>query len=293
VIMLRDTTLGDGETFDVHVYLENGTTNRPTISPSDTPGATAIASALGLHTPQGVADHEVEVLFGNGILVPIGSDLFVSVVYHTPGLAMRTIGGSSVPGFVTGLFDACGAGLDANETYAYSHTGGGTLFGTITPLGSSTIGWQPLIELLVDGSCGVGVAVRAPGTAPTASFYSGLHPDSASPSNQPSRHDVPGYVFRSNGTIGEGSPVFLLGSLQPFAFQPWIVLSPGNAILHLSPINLVGLGLSFVDHQGIAQILWPVPNSPVVRGLELRTQAFGFDMTTGYVANGAAVRQRF
>lgn len=293
VILLRDTSLGDGERFSVHVYLENGTTNLPTINGGDAPGTTAIFSAIDLQTPAGTANHDVQVLFGNGIDVPIGSDLFISVVYHTPGLVIRTVGGSSVPGFVTSLFDACGAGLNTNEAFAFSHTGGGTQFGTMTSLGSSTIGWQPMIELLVDGSSGVAVASRGPGQAPTASFYSGLHPDSASPSNQPSRHDVPGYVFRSNGTIGEGSPVFLLGSTQPFAFQPWIVLSPGNAILHLSPINLVGLGLSFVNQEGIAQILWNVPNSPAVRGLEVRTQAFGFDPVTGYAASGAAARQRF
>ena len=84
-----------------------------------------------------------------------------------------------------------------------------------------------------------------------------------------------------------------LGSTQPFAWMPWIVLSPGNAILHLSPVNLVGLGLGFVGQDGTATLLWPVPASSAIRGLEVRTQAFAFDAMTGSVAGGAATRQRF
>jgi len=288
-IHLLDSTLGDGERFDVHVYFEAGQTNLPTITGPAAPGTTAVASVLGILTPGGIAEHQIEVLFPSPVDVPIGSDLFVSVVYQTPGLRMRTVGGSSVPGLVTSLFDACGAGLGATECYAFNHPP----IGVITPLGSGTVGWQPMIELLVGGASGVAVAVRAPGTPPTASMYSGLHPDSAAPSNQPSRHDVPGYVFRANGTVGQGSPVFLLGSTQQFAWMPWIVLSPGNAILHLSPVNLVGLGLGFVGQDGTATMLWPVPATSAIRGLDVRTQAFAFDALTGSVAAGAAARQRF
>lgn len=288
-IHLLDTTLGDGERFDVHVYFEAGQTNLPTIQGSSAPGTTAVASVLGVLTPSGIAEHQVEVLFPNPVDVPIGSDLFISVVYQTPGLRMRTVGGSSVPGLVTSLFDACGAGLAATECYAFSHPP----IGVLTPLGSGTVGWQPMIELLVGGASGVAVARLAQGTVPTASMYSGLHPDSAAPSNQPSRHDVPGYVFRANGTVSQGSPVFLLGSTQQFAWMPWIVLSPGNAILHLSPVNLVGLGLGFVGQDGTATMLWPVPATSAIRGLDVRTQAFAFDATTGSVAAGAATRQRF
>lgn len=285
---LLDSTLGDGERFDLHVYFEAGQTNLPTIQGPNPPGTTAVLSVLDQRTPQGIAEHEIEVLFPTPVDVPIGSDLFLGITWITPGLRMRTVGGTAVQGIVTSLFDNCGPGLPASESYAFTHS-----IGVIGPLGSGTVGWQPMIELLVDGASGVAVAVRAPGTPPTASMYSGLHPDSATPSHQPSRHDVPGYVFLANGAVAEGSPVFLLGSLQPFAWQPWIVISPGNAILHLSPINLTGLGLGFVGNDGKATILWPVPASPAVRGVTVRSQAFAFDSSTGYVAAGAAVRQRF
>lgn len=288
VFHLVDTTLAAGEVFDVHVYLELGSSNLPTIPGPSAPGTTAVASSLGHTTPQGIAEHVVTVPFDPPVDVPVGSDLFVSLVFRTPDLRVQCVGGTSTPGFSTTLFDACGTGLDPNAAFAYLHD-----VGTITPLGSGLVGWQPMIELLVDGSSGVAVSRRSNNLPPTASMYSGLHPDSASPSNQPGRADQPGYVFLANGTIAQDSPVFLLGSTMPFAGPPWIVLSPGDAALHLSPIGLVGLGLGIVDGSDRATIYWPIPHTSAIRGLDVRSQAFGFDLGTGVAAAGAAVRQRF
>ncbi|MCA8967015.1 MAG: hypothetical protein H6838_18445 [Planctomycetes bacterium] len=288
VFHLADATAADGETFDVHTYLEQGSTNLPTILGPDAPGTTSVSSALGVTTPQGILEHEITVLFNPPVDVPDGSDLFVSLVFRTPGLRARTVGGTSTPGLATTLLDACGAGLDPNTAFAYLHD-----VGVITPLGSGLVGWQPLIELLVDGSSGLAVSRRNSNLEPTASMYSGLHPDSAAPSNQPGRADQPGYVFLANGAIGQGSPVFLLGSTMPFAGAPWIVLSPGDAVLHLSPVGLVGLGFAVVDASDRAAIFWPIPHSSAIRGLDVRSQAFGFDLATGVVAAGAATRQRF
>lgn len=288
VIHVADLTPGDGEEFDVHAYLEAGTSNLPTIRGPEAPGTSAVASVLGLTTPAGQAEHQVTVRFPDPVDVPIGKDLFVSVVLRTPGLRLRSVGGSRVPGFTQPFVDSCGAGLDLDESFAVLHQGSG-----LVPMGNSFFGWQPMIDLLVDGSSGVAVSARGPGLSPTASMYSGLHPDSALPSNQPGRADLPGYVFRANGTVGQGAPVFLLGSAQPFAGPPWIVLSPGAAVLHLSPVGLVGLGSAVVAADGTATMFWPVPRSSAVRGVDVRSQAFAFDTATGAVAAGAAVRQRF
>lgn len=288
VLRLGDATPGDGEVFDLHVYLGQPGTQMPTIPGPAAPGTTAVASVTDLTTPAGVTDHTLEILFPHPVLVPIGRDLFVSVHVRTSGLRIRAVGGTAVPGFVTSLLDACGAGLGATEAFSVIHD-----LGSLTPGGSATVGFQPMFDLLVEGSSGVAVVQRAPGTAPTASFYSGLHPDSASPSNQPGRHDLPGYVFLANDTVPVGTPVFVLGSTLPFAWQPWIVLSPGDAILHLVPVGLVGLAMGTVGGDGTATMYWPVPASPAVRGLEVRTQGFAFDSVDAAVRGGAAVLQRF
>lgn len=287
-IWLLDNSLSDGGTFDVHVYLEQGNTNLPTIVGSQPPGTTAIFSAVGLTTPQGISEHVVQVLFGNGVQVPIGSDLFVSVVHRGGNLSLRTVAGTRQTGFSATTFDACGTGMDPNDAFAYLHDQG-----FLGPLGSGLVGWQGMMELLVDGSSGVAVSRRSANLPGTASMYSGLHPDSAFPSNQPSRADQPGYVFLANGAIAEGSPVFLLGSVMPFASGPWIVLSPGDAVLHLSPFGLVGLGFAATAMDGRAEIYWQIPHTAAIRGLEVRSQAFGLDLGTGVVAAGAATRQRF
>lgn len=288
VLHLQDGSLADGELFDVHLYLEQGATNLPTIQGPELPGTTAVASVRDLTTPQGIENHIVEVRFEPPADVPVGSDLFVSVHRRTPGLRLRCVGGTAAPGFSTTLLDACGAGLAANEAFCYLHEAG-----AITPLGSGLVGWQPLFELLVDGPSGVAVSRRNANTPPTASMYSGLHPDSAFPPNQPGRRDQPGYVFLSNDAVPVGSPVVLLGSGQPFANGPWIVLSPGEAALHLAPFGLVTLAAGAVATNGRAEMYWWVPQSPSIRGIDLRTQAFAFDLGTGAVATGAAVRQRF
>lgn len=288
ILHLFDGTVADGELFDVHLYLEAGTSNLPTILGPQLPGTTAIASVRDVTTPQGIEVHAVEVRFDPPADVPVGSDLFVSVHRRTPGLRLRVVGGTSTPGISTSFLDACGAGLAAGEAFAFAHEPG-----VILALGSGLVGWQPLIELLVDGPSGVAVSRRHANSPPTASMYSGLHPDSAFPSNQPGRRDQPGYVFLANGALPLGSPVLLLGSAQPFASGPWIVLSPGDAALHLAPFGLVTLAAGAVAPNDRADLYWWVPQSAAIRGIDLRTQAFGFDLTNGSVAAGAAVRQRF
>ncbi len=288
LVLMRDSTLADGGLFDVFVYLENGNTGRPTITGPMTPGTTAVASAIGVTTPQGVPDHAIEVQVPQPVDVPIGKDVFVSVVMRMVGQDLHAVGGTALAGFSTSSLDACGAGFPTNETYTYLHDAGG-----IIPMGSSTIGWQVMIDLLVDGSSGVAVSKRAPNEFATASFYSGLYPDSAYPPNQTARHDIPGYVFLANGTLPQGSPVFLLGSVAPFAGLPYIVLQPGNAILHLSPVGLLSLGMATTDGSGRAEVMWLVPAVAALRGVEVRTQGFGFDVGTGGAHAGGAARQRF
>lgn len=288
LVQVRDNTLGDGGVFDVHVYLENGNTGLPTITGPMAPGTTAVASVIGVTTPQGIGDHEVEVVFAQPVDVPIGKDVFVSIVMQQAGQSLRAVGGTGLAGFSSSSLDACGAGLPANESFAFLHDAG-----AVTPMGSSLIGWQPMIDLLVDGSSGVAVSARSANGIPTASFYSGLHPDSASPSNQTARHDTPGYVFLANGTLPQGSPVFLLGSLQPFANMPFVVLQPGNAILHLWPAGLMSFGMAMTDATGRADVMWPVPASSVLRGLQVRTQGIGFDVASGAAHAGGAACQRF
>lgn len=290
VLRLVDNTPAEGELFDVHLYLEAGQSNLPTLTATMAPGSTAIASVRDLTTRQGVVFHEIEVLFPSPVDVPIGRDLFVGVHLRSPGLGVRTISGTSVGGITSSLLDASGAGLHPNDYFGIRHD---PVLGLLEPFTSGTVGLQPLFDLLVDGPSGVGVAQRGRGQAPTASFFSGLHPDSAQPSHQPNRRDVPGYLFRANGSLRTGSPVFLLASTQPFAWQPWITLSPGNAVIHLSLAGMVSLGMTVTEPDGTALIYWEPPNSPALRGLDVRTQAFGFDTSSGAVAGGAAVRQRF
>lgn len=290
IVHLFDGTVADGELFDVHLYLEAGSSNLPTIQGPQLPGATAVASVRDVTTPQGIEVHAIEVRFDPPADVPVGSDLFVSVHKRTPGLRMRVIGGTSTPGISTSFLDACGAGLSAGEAFAFAHE---PAVGALFALGSGLVGWQPLIELLVDGPSGVAVSRRNANTPPTASMYSGLHPDSALPSNQPGRRDQPGYVFLANGGVPVGSPVVLLGSAMPFAGGPWLVLSPGDAALHLAPFGLVTLAAGAVAPNGQSELYWWVPQSPAIRGIDLRTQAFAFDLGTGTAAAGAAVRQRF
>jgi len=290
VLRLADNTPAEGELLDVHLYLEAGQSNLPTLTATMVPGTTAIASARDLTTRQGVVFHELSVLFPSPVDVPIGRDLFVGVHVRSPGLGVRTISGTSVGGITSSFLDASGAGLQPQDYFGIRHD---PAFGLLEPFTSGTVGMQPLFDLLIDGPSGVGVAQRGRGQGPTASFFSGLHPDSAQPSHQPNRRDVPGYFFRANGSLRSGSPVFLLASTQPFAWQPWITLSPGNAVIHLSLVGMVSLGMTVTEPDGTALLYWEPPNSPALRGLDVRTQAFGFDPHSGAVAGGAAVRQRF
>lgn len=285
---LSDVTLEDGELFDVHVYLEQGQTNRPTLPPGATPGTTAVASTFGLTTPAGTSEHEVQVVFPTPVDVPIGSDLFVSVVLRSTGLAVRTLAGSSEPNLPGTFFDACGPALPPQATFLLLHD-----LGFIVELAIPNAGWQAVIDLLVDGSSGVAVTSRYGTATPTASLYSGLHPDVADPPHHTGRHDTPGYLFRGNGTLPAGAPVFLLAALDPFVGGPWLVLSPGNAVLHLSPATAFPLAVAQTDASGNALLLWPVPQVPELRGLSVHSQAFGFDLSQGAVRGGPAVRQRF
>jgi len=287
VFHLHDLSVADGEIFDVHVYLEAGSTNLPTIPPAAPPGTTAVASVMGLTTPPGVMVHEITVVFPTPVDVPVGKDVFISVAFQTPGLNMFALGGTSLPGFI-GLHDACGAGLPLGASYMLVHGSG-----TLTTVGTGTYGWQPLIDLLVDGVSGVAVSAIDGAMPPTASLFSGLHPDSADPPNQTARHDVPGYLFLGNGVLSAGSPVFLLASTDGFTGFPWIVLSPGAAVLHLSPATVFPSVMAIANSAGNALLMWPVPQVPELRGLNVSSQAFAFDIAAGAVRAGAAVRQRF
>ncbi|MCA8976931.1 MAG: hypothetical protein KDC98_19565 [Planctomycetes bacterium] len=288
ILELSDVSQSNGELFDVHVYLEEGLSNLPTIRGAQLAGTTAIASVLDLSTPAGVLNHRAQVMFAAPVDVPIGRDLFVSLVPRTPGLRLRVMAGSSAVGTSSSSVDGCGAGLPLGQTYCLLHA-----FGLITSLGSGVVGWQAMVDLLVDGTSGIAVSARAANQVPTASMYSGLHPDARQPSNQTARHDIPGYVFRGNAVLPPRSPVFLLGSIQPFLGRPWIVLQPGSAILHLSPVGLVAMGMAVSDAAGDATLMWPVPRTNAVNGAIVRTQAFGFDVGSGAIRNGAAVEQRF
>ena len=47
------------------------------------------------------------------------------------------------------------------------------------------------------------------------------------------------------------------------------------------------------DAAGDALMMWAVPQSAALRGVDVSTQAFGFDISAGAVRAGAGVRQRF
>lgn len=288
VVHLADTTSADGEMFDVHCYLEAGTSNRPTILGPQPPGTSAVASVLDLTTPAGVAVHEVTVVFPSPLDVPVGSDLFVSVTFRSPGLRLRALAGTSLQGFVSSFADACGPALPSGGSYLLVHE-----VPVLTEVSSGVIGWQPAIDLLVDASSGVAITLVDGSSPPTASMFSGLHPDVAAPSNQTARHDTPGYLLLGNGQLPPGSPAFLLASLDPFVGAPWIVLSPGNAVLHLSPSTSFPMSFATADGAGNVLLLFDVPEVAEVRGVSVSTQAFGFDLSTGTIRGGPAVRQRF
>ncbi|MCA8949810.1 MAG: hypothetical protein KDE27_09930 [Planctomycetes bacterium] len=288
VLRLRNGAPAEPATFDLHVYAEAGNTNRPTIPANAAPGTTALVSVLDVAMPIGSQAPEVTVVFQSPVTVPFGSDIFVSFVANSPNLLMQTLAGTSDLAFNLNNFDPCGPALAPGESYLLLHA-----LTQLVELNITTIGWQGLVDLLVDGSSGVGVCRVNGASAPIASFYSGLHPDVADPPHHPGRHDVPGYYFRSNGTLPIGSPVFLLGSTDGFANGPFVVLSPGNAVLQLPLLSSFPLGMQPTGADGNALLEWPVPQAAGLRGLGVATQAFGFDLTNGFVRAGAAVRQRF
>ncbi|MCR9246307.1 MAG: hypothetical protein NXI31_14845 [bacterium] len=288
VIRLRDANPITEKTFDLHVYLEDGNSNRPTIRGPQAPGTTAIVSERDVPTPRGVAEPEIEVVFSTPVDVPYGSDVFLGVVTHSSALSVRAMGGSSLPSIVSASLDACGAASALGSSYVLSHDNL-----AIVEVSTGTIGWQMLVDLLVDTPSGVAVVSRYGNTPFTASLYSGLHPDAVFPPHHTARLDVPGYLFRANGHLATGSPVFLIAATEAFSGPPWFVLQPGNAPVLVPPFTAFPLVSGVTDAAGEALLSWPVMASSAMRGVGVTTQAFGFDLAAGVIRAGTAVRQRF
>lgn len=283
--VVQDADGGSASAYVFHVY-DEGAPNLPTIPASAPPGTTARVSVpVTLPISPGPMGWTITVSFGNPLPVTLANDLFLGVEFTGPGqeeLAAQVVLGM--------LRQSPGPGLPAGTTWALAHN---TTTNTITPIRALGNGVQLAMEPRFAGPSGLGITQFSALEAPTASFFTGLYPDTAQPPRNPGRADVPGYQFLANGAVPAGSLVMLLASLSPFVPPIQVPVLPGQAPVWLDQRAIVTMSSAVLGASGQQRFFWSLPPNPPIAGLAVFTQAVALDVNTFVFAAGAAVRHQF
>ena len=317
--VLQDQYAVSQEGYNLHIYTESSTApDFPTITAGQPAGTTALSTVTGLLSPVSTtaspAAWLVSYTFTTPVAVPNNADAFVSVELQasaaantaaTPsfwpndGLSVQiSLGIQPGPNFT--VFDLKGAAPVGQTSYGLVHDVTNALFA----YGGAR---QGMMDLLTTAS-GRGVATAITNqatytisnTAPgTASFFSALHPDAATPPFNGGRVDDLGFVYQ-NSALPVGSLVFYqvdLGFAPGNLFLPLSAFMPGSSgVLCLSP-NMQNIGLT-VSSGAQTNFTFLVPSG--ARGLlgatgltQLAVTAIAYDPTTGALAGAPCAAQKF
>jgi len=317
--ILQDQYAVSQEGYNLHIYTESATApDYPTITAGQPAGTSAISTVTGLLSPTSTtaspAAWQVSYTFTTPVAVPNNADAFVSVELQasaaantaaTPsfwpndGLSVQISLGIQ-PGAGFTVFDLKGAAPVGQTSYGLVHDVTNALFA----YGGARQGMMDL--LTTEPGRGVATAITnqatytISNTAPgTASFFSALHPDAATPPFNGGRVDDLGYVYQ-NASLPAGSLVFYLVDLG-FApgnlYLPLSSFMPGSTgVLCLSP-NLQNIGLT-VSSGPQTNFTFLIPSA--ARGLlgasglsQIAVTAIGYDVTTGALAGAPCAAQKF
>lgn len=317
--VLQDQYAASQEGYNLHIYTESATTpDYPTILAGQPAGTSAISTVTGLLSPTSTTTSAaawlISYTFTTPVAVPNNADAFVSVELQasaaantaaTPpywpndGLSIQINLGIQ-PGAAFTVFDLKGAAPIGQTSYGLVHDVTNALFA----YGGARQGQVDL--LTTEPGRGVATAITnqatytISNTAPgTASFFSALHPDAATPPFNGGRVDDLGFVYQ-NATLPVGSLVFYLidfGFAPGGLYLPLSAFMPGSTgVLCLSP-NQQNVGLS-VSTGAQTNFTFLIPAT--ARGFlgaaglsQLAVTAIGYDVTTGALAGAPCAAQKF
>jgi hypothetical protein len=226
-LVVQDSDGSTGEVFTIQGFGENPAA--PTLpDPADN-----FLNSANITIPPGapgVAAWLYNLTFATPALADIGEDVFLgigqpAIVAPANGLGVHCVLGAVVGTFA--VYDLPGAGMPATPpSYAVSWTG------TAAP-GHVTTKVQLRVDPFLDEMSGVATAVTnqtsfvISNTPPgTASFFSGLHPDAASPPKNAGRADDVG--FRVEDADLAGQPIIFFIDAD-FSATPAGLFLPGAA----------------------------------------------------------------
>ena len=245
-----------------------------------------VAPAVGV-----VAAAYVAVAFGPPILMPIGSDVFIGLIFPAApawpadGISFQVVLGLPL-GAAFPTFDMAGPAMGppvgpftpANSYGAYAPLGGVPFYGSRRQIWADIDSPAPggvVTTMALEAS--FPIAAAAPGTT---SFMSGLHPDAAFPPLNPGRADDVGCVVYDSVSPA-GSPVFFLADFGLGFEIPLSFFSPGAVGTFCLPMG-ISTGLGFTAGGTASLVLAIAPGArPGLLGLELTQQAVTFDPVAG------------
>jgi hypothetical protein len=278
------------ELFDVGIYPEDP------FAPGFPLGFAGVVGALGLPGPAApaagvVSAAYVAVAFGAPIVMPIGIDVFIGLVFP-PALAWPADGISFqvVLGLPLGVafptFDMAGPAMGApvapwtpaNSYGAYAPLGGPAFYASRRQIWADIDSTAPGgVVTTMAAEATFPIAGAAPGTT---SFMSGLHPDAAFPPLNPGRADDVGYVVNDD-VAAAGSLVFFMADFGLGFELPMGLFSPGAVGTFCLPTGIV-TAIGFLAGGTASNVLLIPPGArPGLLGLELTQQAVTFDLANG------------
>lgn len=308
----QDVVATPGQPYQLYLYSEDpANPDFPNFAPGTTPGTTALGGAVGLTGPTVVSPNStvvgaalITVTFATPITTNLTTDLFVSFnlpadpLWPNDGLSVQISLGinPNFPPPATNVFDLKGAAPVAQNSYGLVHN-----------LATSAFSYggarQGMVDLMVDQASCVGTAITnqptytlsnaSPGTA---SFFSGLHPDGASPPVTGGRVDDIGLLYM-DPNLPAGSPVVFVADFNflPVAL-PLSNFVPGSSGVACLTPALQTLTLGFAAAGTITAqnlINLPAASRPFLVGVQVTFSAIGFNATAGTLRGGSCVKQVF
>jgi hypothetical protein len=317
---LQDQYDSSVETYTIRLYGEDLTTpnpNFPNFSATSPPGTNQLVSFGPFSSPGGTANApaawQITVTFATPFGLPDGQDVFAAFdlgpsaaanpsttppYWPNDGISIHIELGLQQTGFATYDLKGPGAisgGLTANS-YAIAHnpaTGvmayGGARQGYVDFLQSSTAGRGMVTAQTNQTSLPSSNAL--PGTA---SFYSGVHPDAATPPLNGGRADTPSYVFSG---AAAGTIVFFLVDFSfspfPLPLSTFVPGSTGTACLPLGSFTTLGFAIS----AGTGQDTYTFNLSPgartLIAGITLVWEGVELDPVANVLHGGPCGAQHF
>jgi hypothetical protein len=318
--ILQDQYDSSVENYDIRIYGEDLTTPNPNFPnfPATAPAGTNQLAHFGpFASPGGTANAPaawfVTVTFATPLGLPDAQDVFLGVELQasaaanpatTPafwpndGISIQISLGVQQTGFPT--FDlkgpaAISGGLTAGS-YGIAHnpaTGvmayGGARQGQVDFLTTTTVGRG--VVTAQTNQVSLVSSNLLPGTA---SFFSGVHPDSASPPFNGGRADTPSYVFMG---APAGTIVFFLidfsFSPTPLPLSAFVPGSTGTACLNLGAFQTLGFSIA----SGSGQDAFTLNLSPgartLIAGITLVWEGVSLDPVANVLHGGPCGAQHF